>query len=130
MPRQPARMIGGHKVRFSRHALDRILDMAVDEWEVQAALVSPRYVRPSPKDPELTCYQKGRIVLITATDEHDVLTVVTVFWSTAKLWAADFATADYIPAAGRTDRPPEPPDDPELRARLEVAFGLAPAEPA
>lgn len=100
----PVKMIGGRKVRFSHHALDRLLDMAVEEWEIQAALVSPKHVRPHIKNAELTCYQKGRIVLITATDENDVMTVITVFWSNTKLWDADFAIADYTPESGRKRR--------------------------
>lgn len=105
-PPLPTREIGGRQVRFTHHAIDRILDMAVEDKEVIAALTRPKYVRPAPKDPTVTCMQKSRIVLFTATDDKGVLVVITVMWSNASLWGQDFDVAEYPPESGRVSRKP------------------------
>lgn len=77
--------------RFSRHALERALDMDVSGSELRTCLEKPWMVRPSTQIPGRDLYFGDRITcVVSATGE-----VVTVVWRTADGWEADIAAGSY-----------------------------------
>ena len=71
---------------FTKHATERILDMALDPREVQLALQSPDEVKQCTKYPACDLYDHGRITLSV---DRSMKQVVTVLWRTQRGWAKD-----------------------------------------
>lgn len=94
------RDIGGRAVRFTRHATERTLDMALDPEEVRAAILAPEKVWPSPSYQGMTLRQAGRVTLSTR-EQDGVLVIVTVLWATQEAWQADY---ELPTIAGRDPR--------------------------
>ena len=88
------REIGGQKVYLSRHATERIQDMALDPQEIVGALTAPENVVPSSTYPGAMNRRFGRLTLATKLD-GDVLVVVTAVWSSQADWTRDFDVAPY-----------------------------------
>lgn len=67
--------------KFSSHAVDRALDMALDADELRLALTRPDYVRPSPPTrPEyvgMKIHIRGRLAVAV---NPSTKTVITVMW--------------------------------------------------
>lgn len=82
--------IGGRSVRFTRHATERILDMALDPEEVRAAILDPEHEWPSPSYPGCTLMRAGRIALSTKVEADGALKVITVLWSSQEAWLQDY----------------------------------------
>lgn len=80
--------------RFSRHALERALDMDVPGSELRACLENPWMVRPSTRGDGRTSYFGKRITCVVS----DTKKVVTVVWRTADGWETDITAGEY---AGR-----------------------------
>lgn len=77
---------------FTKHALERILDMQVDAETVRAALLEPEYVHPSPtyRHTDLYDYQD-----ITLSVDRAVREVITVLWRWQEGWESDLARGGY-----------------------------------
>lgn len=88
------REINGQKVYLSRHATERMQDMALDPAEIVGALTTPENVVPSPTYPGAVNRRFGRLTLATKWDE-DVMVVVTAVWSSQEDWLRDFDVAPY-----------------------------------
>lgn len=71
---------------FTRHATERMLDMALEPNEIQRALLSPDEVKPSHKYPACDLYNSGRITLSV---DRSMREVVTVLWRTREGWLKD-----------------------------------------
>lgn len=82
--------IGGRPVTFTRHATERILDMALEPEEVRAALLDPEHQWPSPSYPGFTLMRSGRVTLSTTVEADGTLKVVTVLWATQEAWLQDY----------------------------------------
>lgn len=67
--------------RFTKHAVARALDMAVEPAEVRAALVDPESDEPSGRKypPEVRLFKRGRIALAVNANTKEV---ITVMWNT------------------------------------------------
>ncbi|MFJ4107940.1 hypothetical protein [Oerskovia enterophila] len=100
----PTHTINGQRFRFSKHATDRALDMAVEPEELLSALRKPRKVVDSKAHPGTSYWTRGRVTLGVAYDLRlpDVITVVTVLWSSAANWDIDYELAPAV--AGREAR--------------------------
>lgn len=94
-------MIDNSTVRFTKHALERIGEMAITPEEIRAALLTPEEVIPSRKYEGCFNRRFGRVTLGTAIDADGVMVVTTVVWSTTKDWQADLET--YGPYDGREE---------------------------
>lgn len=81
--------IEGQTVHFTRHATQRILDMALTPDEVRDAITSPTKVTHS-KTYDCTNRTAGRVTLATRRDEDDVLHIVTALWATQQDWEIDY----------------------------------------
>lgn len=77
---------------FTRHALDRILDMQVDAETVRGALLGPEYVHPSPSYPHTDLYDYQDITLSV---DRAMREVITVLWRWQEGWEADLARGEY-----------------------------------
>lgn len=76
---------------FSRHALERALDMDVPGSELRACLEKPWMVRSSGRDDGRNLYFGDRITCVVSETGE----VVTVVWRTADGWAADITAGSY-----------------------------------
>ena len=71
---------------ISKHAQERILDMALEPKEVVDCLTRPSEVIPSERYRHTDMYLKGRVVCCVARDN---LTVLTVMWRNDRYWHRD-----------------------------------------
>lgn len=71
---------------FSRHALERLLDMDVRPDEVRECLESPTDIIESNRGDNRSMYYGRRITCIVNNESNDVVTVV---WRTKEFWAED-----------------------------------------
>ncbi|MEU2002005.1 hypothetical protein ACH47B_13020 [Rhodococcus sp. NPDC019627] len=94
IPAKSVREINGQKVYLSRHATERIQDMALDPAEVVCALTNPDDVVESLAYPGAMNRRFGRVTLATKFD-GDVMVVVTAVWSSREDWQRDFDVAPY-----------------------------------
>lgn len=74
---------------FHPHALERILDMAVDAAEVRNCLMFPDKVKPSRKYVDRNLFDGGRITCVVSTDG----VVLTVLWRSKRDWKSDLIGA-------------------------------------
>lgn len=77
--------------RFSRHALERALDMDVPGSELRSCLEKPWMVRDSKRGDGRTLYFGERITCVVSDNGQ----VVTVVWRTADGWEADITAGQY-----------------------------------
>lgn len=77
---------------FSRHALDRILDMDVPPEEVRRCLEFPTLIRESNRGDGRSLYFGQRITCVV---RDDGLEVVTVVWRTDEDWKSDIELGQY-----------------------------------
>lgn len=89
------RSIGGQRVLISRHANNRILDMAIDPEDIIGAIATPERVVDSSAHPGCVNRRFGAVTLGCTTDEG-VLVVLTAVWSSDELWQKDFDRAPYV----------------------------------
>lgn len=76
---------------FSKHAIQRALDMAVEPEEIQDAIHRPDRIGWSPKyGNEL--WTAGRVTLAVAEQGDDEV-VVTILWSSERAWRDDYEIA-------------------------------------
>lgn len=92
---------GDQTVRFTRHAVDRLLDMAVPPEQITACLAPEARTSPSKSHPGFTLRDAGDLALSTRT-EDGVLVVVTALWTSPEAWEADYQNP--MPK-GRAPRP-------------------------
>lgn len=92
--------IEGQVVHFTRHATQRILDMALTPEEVRDAIVSPTKMTRS-ETYDCTNRTAGRVTLATYRDEADVLHIITALWATQQDWEIDYRLPQ---AEGRAPR--------------------------
>lgn len=92
------REINGQRFRFTKHATDRALDMAVGAEELLSALRKPRTVVDSKAHPGTSYWTRGRVTLGVAYDlrDPDVISIVTVLWSSAANWDIDYELAPAV----------------------------------
>lgn len=90
--------IGGKAYKFSRHAIERALDMDIDPAQIRQALEHPENVGHSPTY-GTTNYHFGDITL--AVVEGAVCLIQTILWRTDELWRRDLSRGGY---GGRTLR--------------------------
>jgi hypothetical protein len=114
IPEKSVRELNGQKVYMSRHATERIQDMALEPAEIVGALTTPENVVPSPTYPGAFNRRFGRVTLPTKWD-GDVLVVVTAVWSSQEDWQRDFEVAPY--------------EDRQLREKFGLTSVGAPARP-
>lgn len=81
--------LNGAWFEVTPHAVNRALDMAVDEAAISAVLGDPRDVRPGTAGREL--WTRGKVTAVMEAREG-YWAVVTFMWSTAAGWAADRET--------------------------------------
>lgn len=93
--------IEGQVVHFTRHATQRILDMALTPEEVRDVIVSPVKMSASPTYAGCTNRTAGRVTLATRRDEDDVLHIITALWATRQDWEIDYRLPQ---AEGRAPR--------------------------
>lgn len=74
------------RIEFSRHALQRALEMAADADDIKAVLENPRHRVEVPGGREM--WTRGRVSLVMAPITGG-FTVVTVLWATANAWATE-----------------------------------------
>jgi hypothetical protein len=89
------RSIGGQRVLISRHANNRILDMAIDPEDIVGAIATPERVVDSSAHPGCVNRRFGAVTLGCTTDSG-VLVVLTAVWSSDELWQKDFDRAPYL----------------------------------
>lgn len=79
---------------FTRHAIDRMLDMAVEGEEVRKVFTAPRFGYWSRKH-EAWVLESGRLTVgyREAADHPGKWAVLTVLWRTDAEWARDAAIA-------------------------------------
>lgn len=92
---------GDLTVRFTRHAVDRLLDMAVTPEQITACLAPEAKTWPSKSHPGFTLHDAGDLTLSTRV-EDDVLIVATALWTTREAWEADY---QHPTPRGRAPRP-------------------------
>lgn len=85
---------------FTKHALQRALEMALEADELREAYENPDSVRWSVKYENWT-YTKGRVTLAVAHDDNGSAAILTILWATPELWAQD---AQLPAAPGRNPR--------------------------
>lgn len=87
-------------LQFTKHAIERALDMNVPGEEIRACYEQPTNTYFSQKHGSWT-YQRGRLALALKRDEEtgdDA--IVTVLWATAEAWENDYQQGAV------SDRPP------------------------
>ncbi|WP_135235647.1 hypothetical protein [Nocardia sp. CS682] len=84
----------GMPVKFTPHAVGRILDMTLEGDEVRECIANPESVSPSIKYPGTTNVHRGRIC-VGVVENEGVQYVKTVVWSTQEAWCADLARGVY-----------------------------------
>ena len=77
---------------FTKHALERILDMDLAPDEVRKCLEFPWRVHPSVQDEGRSLYYGDRITCVV---RDDTLLVVTVVWRTDEAWKTDIELGEY-----------------------------------
>lgn len=82
---------------FGKHAVERILDMAVDAVEVRECLEHPLWIQKSSRADNRQLYFGDRITCVV----QDGNSVVTVLWRTKEGWKSDLSAGDY---GGRSPR--------------------------
>lgn len=88
----------------SKHALDRALDMAVEGYEIRAAVENPRSAYISQKH-EAWAFSRGRITvdLRPHSDFPGKWSLITVLWSSVERWVEDASVAP-LPQGRRVPR--------------------------
>lgn len=87
--------VDGLQVRITRHAAERIVDMAVSAEEVMATLQRPETVINSLTYEGCQNYRRGDLALGVRRDGTN-LVVITALWSSNEAWQRDFdKTGDY-----------------------------------
>lgn len=84
--------MGLNEFTFSKHALERILDMDVPPSEVRRCLENPVEVGMSHRGDGRLLYFGDRITCIV---NEDTLLVVTVVWRTLDYWKKDLRRGEY-----------------------------------
>lgn len=99
----PIHTVNGTQYRFTHHAAERALDMALDPDELLSVLRKPRKFSDSKAHPGRSYWSRGRVTLGVEYDRRDpeVVAVVTVLWSSAANWDLDYELA---PSAKGRDR--------------------------
>ena len=77
---------------FSRHATERILDMALDPADVILTLTQPDWIRVSGNYPDAENHVRGRIALPVCKrpNANGKRTIITALWATADAWEDDY----------------------------------------
>lgn len=78
--------LNGAWFEVTRHALDRAIDMTLDEDTIRAVLGDPRNVKPGRPGREL--WTRGPITAVMEAREG-YWAVITFMWATANGWAMD-----------------------------------------
>jgi hypothetical protein len=96
---RPHTLPDGRAVRFTKHALERMLDMSIDAETVRAALTDPTQFETDSRGRARYCH--GRVAVVVAHDDRNPggLVVVSVLWRDGKAWLEDLSRGEY---AGRT----------------------------
>ena len=84
--------MGIAKFTFSRHALERILDMDLPPEEVRHCLEFPNVIEQSSRGDGRSLYYGDRITCVVLNDQ---LEVVTVVWRTDEAWKSDLELGQY-----------------------------------
>lgn len=95
--------IEGQTVHFTRHATQRILDMALTPDEVRDVIVSPVKMTNSPTYAGCVNRTAGRVTLATRRDADDVLHIITALWATRQDWEIDYRLPQADGRAPRTN---------------------------
>lgn len=96
------------EIRFTKHALERALEMGVEGEELRDCLLKPEEVFWTHKY-QMHNYRRGRVTC-GVDSSSGVLVVITVLWTTAHDWRADAARGGDLAASGR-----------EVRSGVEMA---------
>lgn len=83
------RELNGAWFELTTHALQRALDMALTEDQIQGALGNPRHVRAGKAGREM--WTRDTLTAVVEPKEG-FWTVVTFVWATANAWATDEGT--------------------------------------
>lgn len=79
---------------FTRHALDRLLDMQVEPVEIAKCLSEPDETAPSAKHKGAVNHRRGNLCLGVRL-ENGVKKVITALWASHEAWLADLERAPY-----------------------------------
>lgn len=77
---------------FTKHALERILDMDLPPDEVRRCLELPRDVEETHAGDNRSMFFGERITCVVSNETNEV---VTVLWRTPKYWQEDLSRGEY-----------------------------------
>ena len=81
-------------VHFTRHALNRLLDMQVEPAGITKCLTQPDETAPSSKYKGAVNYRRGSLCLGVRV-EAGTARVITALWSSHEAWLKDMERAPY-----------------------------------
>lgn len=92
--------LNGQRVAFSKHALERLVEMGIAPHQIELTLCDPDETYSSEKYPGTVCYRRGELAMPVEEIDGE-LTIITALYATVAAWQRAYDAGIATEAEGR-----------------------------